>query len=391
MCHVINNALASVPRTDRRSLLKMLGAGAAGAAVAATAGPFTAAPAAASGRRSRTSVVLLGTAGGPAYVGGARHGVSTAIVFDGRAYVVDLGMGSFTRLVESGLGPDNGLAASLTPVRGLFFTHLHSDHITDWPAMYATGSMNASGRPANPPVNVFGPGRRDTMTRVFPPTRPEPEVINPENPTAGTEDMTSYLRQAFSADFNDRRRDSNFPDPKGLFNVQDIDLTGVWSVDPGGVPPRLARPLEIWEDDAVRVTATLVDHRPTAPAFAFRFDTPDGSVVVSGDTAVSENLIDLATDADVLVHEVIDPLFIDKLTASLPPETAGPVREHLLASHTTIEQVGRDVAEPAGAKTLVLSHLVPAANPTSRWREAQRGYSGHLVVGKDLMTLPVGA
>ena len=61
----------------------------------------------------------------------------------------------------------------------------------------------------------------------------------------------------------------------------------------------------MFEDDRVRVSATLVAHAPVWPAFAFRFDTDDGSIVFSGDTARSENLIKLAKGADILVHEVI--------------------------------------------------------------------------------------
>jgi ribonuclease BN (tRNA processing enzyme) len=63
---------------------------------------------------------------------------------------------------------------------------------------------------------------------------------------------------------------------------------------------------------------------------------------------------------------------------------------HLLESHTTIEQVGRDVAQRAGAKNPVLTHLLPGDNPKGRWRAAQRGYSGRLIVGEDLMELGVG-
>lgn len=66
----------------------------------------------------------------------------------------------------------------------------------------------------------------------------------------------------------------------------------------------------------------MVDHHSMAPSFGFRFDTPDGSIVVSGDTTVSENLIELAQDADILFHEVIDPLFVQRLTAH-PPTRAG--------------------------------------------------------------------
>lgn len=393
MCDVLSHALSRMPESDRRGFLKTLGAAAAtGGLLAAGASTAHAAPVhrAASGAvRNRTKLVLLGTAGGPALLDGSPAGVSTAVVYEDRVYLVDLGAGSLLRLAHSGLGLNNGLASSLVRVSGIFFTHLHSDHFTDWPGGYATGVMNAFGRTL-PKVKVFGPGDRGTMTRVFPPDRPAPAVYNPEDPTPGIVGMTGYLRKAFAQDFNDRARDSNFPGPDSLFEVRDIDLGGVWDVDPEGKPPRLAEPLSIWDDGDVRITATLVDHHPTAPAFGYRFDTPDGSVVVSGDTTVSENLIDLAQGCDYLVHEVIDAKFVEEFTASLPEDVAGPLREHLLASHTTIEQVGRDVAEPAGAKNLVLNHLVPSNNARSRWQLARRGYSGRLFVGEDLMQLGVG-
>ena len=83
-------------------------------------------------------------------------------------------------------------------------------------------------------------------------------------------------------------RDTAFTSPDALFQVRDIDLTGVWDVDALGKPPRLAAPIEVWQDFDMKVTATLVDHHPTAPSFAYRFDTPNSSIVVSGDTTVSE-------------------------------------------------------------------------------------------------------
>ncbi|WP_406022557.1 MBL fold metallo-hydrolase [Nocardioides sp. NBC_00850] len=394
MCHVLNEAVASIPSTDRRRLLSMVGLGAVGAVTATALGtPAAAAPASADSteRRSkaRTRVVLLGTSGGPAVLDGGRHGVSTAIAFEDKVYVVDLGVGAFGRLQQSGLAPDTGLGSALSWLRGIFFTHLHSDHTVDWPTTYAIGSMNIVGRSGGP-VQVFGPAPRDTLSRVFPPTRPTPALVNPDEPMPGISSMTGHLRNAFAQDFNDRLRDSNFPDPDTLFEVHDIDHSALWTIGPEGVPPRLEAPIQVWKDGEITVTATLVDHHPTAPAYGYRFDTPDGSVVVSGDTCVSQNLIDLARGADVLVHEVIDPEFVERLTAALPPETAEALRKHLLESHTTIEQVGRDVAEQAGVGTLALSHLVPGNNPPARWRKAQRGFSGELVVGEDLMVIPVG-
>lgn len=388
MCNIISAALEQVPLASRRRLLQGAGLamlGTVGAALTAAPSPALAASA---GKRARTRLVLLGTAGGPNILTDQRLGVSTAVVYEDKVYLVDLGHGSQVRLLSAGLAGDGFGGNAFSNVRGIFFTHLHSDHVAEWPAVYSTGSMNMING-TNAPVQVFGPGNRGTLTRVFPPNRPEPEVFNPSNPAPGITEMTGYLRQAFSADLNDRARDSNVRSPDASFAVHDIDLAGLWDVDPAGIPPRLNSPIQVWRDGEVTVTATLVDHRPTAPAFAYRFQTPDGSVVVSGDTCVSENLIDLAKDADYLVHEVIDPDFADQLAASLPPAWGQAVKEHLLASHTTIEQVGRDVAEPSGAKNLVLSHLVPATTPDRRWRQAQHGYSGKLHVGKDLMSFDV--
>jgi ribonuclease BN (tRNA processing enzyme) len=90
------------------------------------------------------------------------------------------------------------------------------------------------------------------------------------------------------------------------------------------------------------------------PAFAYRFDTADRSIVISGDTTRSENLIKLAAGADVLVHEVMYLPGIDKLVAS-------PRREALarLSAATSAGDVGR-VATAARVKKLVLSHYVPS-------------------------------
>ncbi len=373
--------------TNRRRVLSLM-AGASATAALATSGARTAG-AVTPGRRGRTRVVLLGTAGGPTMFDPGRAGVSTAVIHEDRVYLVDLGMGSCLRLGQAGLAPP-GQGNLLSRVRGIFFTHLHSDHVVDWPSLYATAAFNSFGR-THGPIRVFGPGGRAELPRVFPPGAPEPPVVNPGDPAPGTSAMTSYLRQAFAADLNDRERDSATPDPSSLFDLRDIDLTGVWAVDAAGKPPRLSAPLPVWEDGDVRVSATLVDHHPTAPAFAYRFDTPDGSVTVSGDTTVTPNLIDLAQGTDYLVHEVIDRRHVERLVAQLPPDRANALREHLLASHTTIEQVGRDVAEAAGARNLVLTHLVPANNDVSRWRLARKGYSGRLFVGADLMSLPVRA
>lgn len=391
MCDFISRAAGeadAAPGPNRRRLLTTLGAAVAGSALPIGTAAASATPRPNTEPRARTRIVPLGTAGGPTLLDPARAGVSTAIVHADRVYLVDLGLGAYHRLVQSGITPGLTKGDLLGNVRGIFFTHLHSDHIADWPALYVTSNSNAIGR-TGPPIQVWGPGVRPTLPRVFPPGRPQPPVFEPDEPGPGTIGMTRHLRQAFATDLNDRSRDGALAGPDNLFQVHDVDLTGIWTPDPEGKPPRLSAPIHVWQDDDVTITATLVDHPPTAPAFAYRFDTPDGSIVISGDTAVSENLIDLAHDTDYLVHEVIDAQFVDRVVSQLPPEQAAPMREHLLSAHTTIEQVGAQVAQAARARNLVLTHLVPANNLPARWKLAQQGYSGRLVIGNDLQALNV--
>lgn len=131
-------------------------------------------------------------------------------------------------------------------------------------------------------------------------------------------------------------------------------------------------------DDRVHVTATLVPHGPVFPSFAFRFDTEYGSVTFSGDTAETDNLITLADDTDVLVHEAIG-IHGDSVSKA--------AKDHMLESHVEVEKVG-SVAQRAGAKKLVLSHIAEVGAEkldVDQWAEwAQRGYDGSAVVGEDL-------
>lgn len=123
-------------------------------------------------------------------------------------------------------------------------------------------------------------------------------------------------------------------------------------------------------DENVKVTAALVDHPPVVPAFGFRFDAHDRSIVSSGDTAPTDNLIKLARGADVLVHSVIYPPAIDRLVGRVQNATA--LKESIVAHQTPAEDAGR-IAEAVGVRTLVLSHLVPPDDPEiseAMWVEA---------------------
>jgi ribonuclease BN (tRNA processing enzyme) len=144
----------------------------------------------------------------------------------------------------------------------------------------------------------------------------------------------------------------------------------------------------VMSDGGVKVTAALVDHPPVTPAFAYRFDTGDRSIVISGDTAPSQNLVKLASGADVLVHSVMYPPAIDRLVAKVP--NAAALKESILAHQTSAEDAGR-IAQQAGVKTLVLSHFVPADDPQvtdDMWLAAVRTqFQGRVILGKDLLEL----
>jgi ribonuclease BN (tRNA processing enzyme) len=147
------------------------------------------------------------------------------------------------------------------------------------------------------------------------------------------------------------------------------------------------------DEHGVTVTATLVQHAPVFPALAYRFDTPHGSVVFSGDTGPCDNVVRLAQGADILVHEVID---LDALLARISLlSTFETVRGQLSRSHTPVQEVGH-IAARAGVRTLVLSHLVPGegAHSPEEWeamaREAAPEFTGEIVCGVDLDEFALG-
>jgi ribonuclease BN (tRNA processing enzyme) len=248
-------------------------------------------------------------------------------------YVVDCGDGVARQMASADL--------PLTAIRHVFITHQHSDHNADYGNLLLLGW--AAGLRTR--VDTWGPPPLEKMTSLF------------------------FEMNAF--DMNTRIADEG--------RLPLVPLVHAHEVSSGGV---------VMQDEKVKVTAALVDHPPVVPSLAFRFDTPDRSIVISGDTAPSKNLVALAKGADILVHEAMYAPAIDKIVGSVP--NASTLREHLIASHTVAEDCGR-IAEEAGVKTLVLSHLVPGGDPSvtdQMWIDAARKFfRGRIVVGKDLMQL----
>jgi ribonuclease BN (tRNA processing enzyme) len=144
----------------------------------------------------------------------------------------------------------------------------------------------------------------------------------------------------------------------------------------------------VLQDENVTVRCALVDHPPVKPAFAYRFDAHDRSIVISGDTKRSEALIRLAQGADVLVHEALYVPAVDRLVAKVP--NAATLKKSIVSHHTSVEDAGR-VAAAAGVKTLVLAHLIPADDPEvteQMWLDGARStFKGRILVGRDLLEI----
>lgn len=332
-------------------------------------------------RPTATHVITLGVGGGPSwYEEGELAGIGTAIVVGGHTYLVDVG----DRVPEQykRANPNRHDAyAEFSTLAGVFLTHLHSDHIIDYFKLFNYGWWVGLSQ-VSEPVVVRGPGRRETVTRPHDPTQAR-EPFHPENPMPGTVDLTEAVFAAYATDINDRQRDNGFPELRALLDVQDIVIPGA-SVEWESMKTMPTMdPFTVHEDDRVRVTAIAVNHFPIYPAFAYRFDTDDGSIVISGDTGPSPNLITLAKGADVLLHEVIDNAWID----TVYKDREG-VAQHLREAHTSTSLLG-GIAEEAGVSTLVLHHLVPANPPLERFLTARNGFSGNFHIAADLDVIPL--
>jgi ribonuclease BN (tRNA processing enzyme) len=284
----------------------------------------------AGGQQAKTRLILLGTGGGPR-PRLASSAAAQVIVANDTAYVVDCGNGVARQLVFADV--------SLSTLRHIFITHHHSDHNAD----YGNLILLAWTAGLRTRIDTWGPPPLAKMTDLF-------------------FDMNAY-------DISTRIADEGRVPLTPLVHVHELSRGG-----------------PVMQDENVKVTAALVHHPPVAPAFGYRFDAADRSIVISGDTAPSENLIRLAEGADVLVHDALYAAGVDRLVARVPNATA--LKQSIMSHHTTAEDAGR-MAQAAGVKTLVLSHLVPPDDSTiteQMWIDAARvHFQGRIIVGKDLL------
>lgn len=325
-------------------------------------------------------ILTLGTAAGPVVWRG-RTGISTVIVVEGVSYMVDAGIGSAQRYRQLGLRWED--------LRHIFITHMHSDHYLELPHALLV-PWELPGESYTDTLSIWGPGAVPLdLPHQGPPGQPTlpRRVENVASPIPGiSEVVDGILGSAFQGDLNIRYVDEDHADIREFIQTRDLQVPKDAGADYATrrCPPM--DPFKVFEDDRVKVTATLVDHRFCFPAFAYRFDTEHGSVVCSGDTRPNDNLLRLAADSDLLLHESIH---LDHLLSELKP--APGLMEGLLANweerHTLHSVVGK-VAQSAGVSNLALSHLAPAHTDVvsdDEWLEhVRRDFRGGSVVGHDL-------
>jgi ribonuclease BN (tRNA processing enzyme) len=308
---------------DRRDALK-LALGCAAALAAPAA--FAQSPA-----KPRTKIVFLGTKGGPRVDVGPSNPANLVVVND-TPFVIDCGMGVSRQLASAGV--------PLASVKYILISHHHSDHNLE----YGNLVYNAWTAGLATPIHSFGPKGLEAMTRTY------------------------WELNKF--DVETRMEDEGRPDPRKLLIAKDVAEEGV-----------------VLQTADVKVTAFRTPHPPITDNFAYKFETPDGVIVFSSDTAYNPKLAEFAKGADVLVHEALYVPWVDRLVARV--KNGATLKKHLLESHTAVEDVGK-IAAAAGVKVLVLSHLVPGDLDVTddTWTEAaKKNFSGKIVVARDLLEL----
>ena len=271
-------------------------------------------------------VTLLGTGCPPPVMN--RFGPSILVEAGNEKLIFDVGRGALLRLTQIKVKPKD--------ITGVFLTHLHSDHLVGFPDLWLTGWVN---------------GRRDTPVKVWGPK--------------GTAKMMSHLEQAFEYDIKIRLYDDRAA-PDGVI-IEAMDTAE-------GV---------IYEKNGVKVTAFEVDHTPIKPAFGYRIDYGGRSVLLSGDTRFSENLIKYAKGVDLLIHEVVSLESLKR--AGYDQERIKVIINH----HTTPEQAG-EIFSKVKPKLAVYSHIVlPSATEADLFPPTRKTYTGALELGEDLMVIEI--
>jgi ribonuclease BN (tRNA processing enzyme) len=298
----------------------------------------------------RAQLLLLGTQGGPNY-NWSRGETASLLLVDGTPYLVDCGYGTLRALIGSG--------TSYLSIGNIFLTHLHDDHTADLPALLS---------------------HQWTQGRVLPTT-----VYGPYGTEELVEAAVAYNKISAEIRLVDEARTL---DPASVFS--------------GVSAAAQASPLQVFDDGRVRASCVENTHYPDEAksrmphrALSWRFDCPGRSIVVSGDTTYSENLVNLAQGADLLVCEAMQiEVFrrsFDRMVANGNyADNPEGIWSHIAGTHTSTEDAGR-MAQAAGVRTLVLNHLIPGGleeiDEATYIAGARMHFAGEIIVGRDQLLL----
>ena len=265
-----------------------------------------------------------------------RFSASTLIEAGDQKLLFDVGRGATIRLYQ--------LRIPLSKIDVVFFTHYHSDHTIGMPDLLLTGWLPPAYAHRTQPMHVIGP--------------------------IGAKALMEGLASAYVGDVKGREQDQHLP-PEGVAaNVDEFTQDG-----------------DVYERSGVKVTAFTVEHG-IKPAVGYRVDYDGRSVVLSGDTSISENVIKYGASADLVIHEVA--VFNSELLKL-------PSFQHIQSIHVTPNQAGTVFAR-IHPKLAVYSHIAqlgtpaaPAPDLADIVSETRQTYQGPLAIGEDLMTFDIGA
>lgn len=283
-----------------------------------------------------------------------RAGPCLGVVAGSHVIVVDAGSGGPRRLARMGF--------PVGRIERVYLTHLHSDHLDSLGELMLQAWVGGSRRQ---PLPIAGP--------------------------EGVQEVVAGFNAAYRIDagYRTAHHGAAVADPAGFGGTPEIIAA----------PDGEGRTGVIHDQDDLRITVIAVDHKPVSPAFGYRIDYKGRSVVISGDTAYSPDLVAAANGVDVLMHEALSSEMVlmmrDAAEANGQPNIA-KVMGDILDYHASPEDAAR-AAETAGAKALVLYHVVPPLPSrllnAAFLRDAPALFGGPIRVAEDglLISLPAGS
>ncbi len=282
-------------------------------------------------------VVLIGT--GSPLADASRAGPSTAVIAGKRVFIIDSGGGAVRKMGEIGLSP--------AATERVLLTHFHSDHIDGLGELML---QRWAGGGHTEPLSIHGP--------------------------AGVADVVEGLYAAYAQDKDYRiaHHGAKIVPPSGF----------------GGTPIEFEAGI-LMEQSGLKISAFVVDHEPVSPSFGYRFDYKDRSVVITGDTAYTDDLAGHAKDTDILISEALNPEMVGIIEAAAKDagnNRIGKIMYDIPDYHITPVQAA-EVAQDANAGLLVFTHIVPAL-PISYLdalfiKGTADKFSGDIIVGQDGM------